>query len=280
MRMLVKVVSAIFILNIVALAVFSGDNTKPQTESKPVCNSVCEDSVSAKLNIEGFNQVLKNGNRVYFIEYHRNFNLESMRRFELLVNRARANYIEGDILFINIESTGGSVLSCSNSSGVIDNAKAKGFEVFTSVDLIAASCGYKLLINSDHVYASKGATVGNIGVVGQYRVVNKDPRVFTVGSTRTKEVLAGNFSGTTEDKRIVADLVKDTFNDFKFDVIRHRGDHMELKNYDEIFSGKTFRGYHAVSLGLIDKLQDRRTTLELFHESGYEIIKLSLPNDK
>ena len=244
------------------------------------CTPVCLTNVSKELTSEGFPQIIANGNKVYLIEYLGDFNYRGMINFRTSVNYARGNYKSGDILLINVESPGGSVMTCSNASSSIDNARRTGFTIYTTTDLMAASCGYKLLINSDKVFASKGATVGNIGVVSKYKVTKTPSGVFSVGSTRTKELLSGGFSGSVEDINIVTDLLKDNFNDFKADVLNHRGDLIKEVNFKEVFSGKTFMGYKALNLGLIDKLQDRRATIELLHENGYEVVKVSLKPEK
>ncbi len=245
------------------------------------CIGICASDYNAVLSSKGFvgKQITDKSKRVYLVDYNEGFSVGSAEVFANKVDRIVTSARKGDLVFIRLTSGGGATVSCSHSYNQINKMKAYGLNVVTSIDYIAASCGYMLASASDEIVASAGSQVGNIGAVMTYqdgyvdlarKFVGGKKKLF--GSTRIKELMAGDEPKSEEDYETLRAVAKDHALQFNKRVLKSRGNKIDVKDYEEVFSAKLFYAERAKELGLVDYIGDQRSYLQLLHLTGNNII--------
>ncbi len=163
---------------------------------------------------------------------------------------------EKDSVLINLESPGGAVTGYGLAASQLKRITAAGIELKVAVDRVAASGGYLMALNANHIYAAPFAVIGSIGVVAQlpniHRLLkqhNVDIEMHTAGEyKRTLTVLGENTDEGREkfkqDLAIVHEL-------FKEEVTRGR----PSIDIDQVSTGEYWYGEKALELGLIDELK-------------------------
>jgi len=249
----------------------------------PECVGVCSFNEGASIAAKGYMSSQVDDKRVYSIDYKSAFSVASSEGFAEIVDVLAPRIKKGDIVMLNIESAGGAVVSCGHSYDQVMKLKAYGAKVVASTDYMALSCGYQLAAAADVVVAASAAQVGNIGAVmiRQKSLSNAAVEFMTggntgyaVGSTRTKEILSGDWNVSTEEKEIIRELVQNSANDFFDRVLATRGN--KIVDKDEAFSAKPFNAKMALKLGLIDQISDNRSLKQTFLMNGYTIHKVVL----
>lgn len=213
---------------------------------------------------------LSNGKTVFAIDYLGPFSIQNSEKFAESVNYIKSQIGDGDIVLVRIESPGGSTIACTHSFNQIEKLKKTGAVVVTVSDYLATSCGYMLLSAGDKVYASGGAAVGNIGVYSKFGV----SRLPIIGSSRVKELLAGDKPNNKDDVALLRNKVERLNNQFKLIVLLNRSESIDVADYEKVFSGDSFSGYEAFGNGLVDQIIDHRTVLIMYKEAGYNVLTL------
>lgn len=184
-------------------------------------------------------------------------------------------------ILLKIDSPGGEVLASDEIYKLLTEFQAEHEKpVIASMGTVAASGGYYVAAPCRWIVANELTITGSIGVIMHsynYRVlmdkVGVRPQVFKSGEL--KDMLSPDKRDddiTTEERRIVQNLVNETFERFKSVVAEGRAlaesqnednegeetDHGRAlaKNWQEFADGRLLSGKEAWKLGLVDELGD------------------------
>jgi protease-4 len=126
-------------------------------------------------------------------------------------------------MIIRVNSPGGAVSATQDLFYEIEQFRATGRPVYTSMGDIAASGGYYVAMASDKVYVNSGTLTGSIGVIlslmGYQELFNKiglESRVIKSGEF--KDIGSGSRPLTEAEKTLLNDMIKDVFEQF-FEVV-------------------------------------------------------------
>jgi len=177
---------------------------------------------------------------------------------DLLARRLRALRQDDDVkaVVLRVNSPGGS----AQASEVIDREirllKEKK-PVIVSMGYVAASGGYWISANADHIFAEENTITGSIGVFGLVFEIEElsDMVGITWDSVQTHDYASAYTSTRPRTDAELAQIQKDT--DFYYDtfikkVAKGRG--LEPEKVKEIAQGRVWLGYKAKEFGLVDEL--------------------------
>ncbi|WP_288370345.1 S49 family peptidase [uncultured Algoriphagus sp.] len=172
-------------------------------------------------------------------------------------------------LVLDIDSGGGAVDAVAPLTEAIRYAKSKGKPVVASVDL-AASAAYWTASETDYIVAdnSISAIVGSIGVMMQltdYRELQAKAGVKThlIYSTYSEHKHEGHVEALDGDYTIMQKQFLDPMaKSFQEAVKKNRAGKLKA-DVEGILSGRTFFSDEAKSYGLIDKLGDSMTAVQV-----------------
>lgn len=126
-------------------------------------------------------------------------------------------------MVIRVNSPGGAVSATQDLFYAIEQFKATGRPVYTSMGDIAASGGYYISMASDKVYVNTGTLTGSVGVIlnfyGYEELFGKlglESRVIKSG--QFKDIGSGTRPITEEEKALLDTMIKDVFEQF-FEVV-------------------------------------------------------------
>lgn len=184
-------------------------------------------------------------------------------------------------LLLKIDSPGGEVLASDEIYKLLADFQAEHDKpVVASMGTVAASGGYYVAAPCRWIVANELSITGSIGVImhsynwrGLMDKVGVRPQVFKSGEL--KDMLSPDKRDediTTEERRIVQDLVNETFDRFKSVVEEGRGlalaqneenegddaDHGRKlsANWQDYADGRLLSGREAWRLGFVDELGD------------------------
>ena len=156
---------------------------------------------------------------------------------------------------LSINSPGGSPVQSSLVAARIRRlADEHKVPVYAFCEDVAASGGYWLAAEADHIYADENSIVGSIGVIsagfGFQDLIARygiERRVHTAGED--KSMLDPFRAERDEDITRLKHIQKNIHDSFIAHVKRGRGDRLTR---DDLFTGDVWTGGDAVGLGLID----------------------------
>ncbi len=167
------------------------------------------------------------------------------------------------ILF-RIDSPGGTPEASETIRRAMTHAQKKGKPVFVSMGDVAASGGYWIAMNADHIVAEPSTITGSIGVLaGKFSVGDLLQKIGVTMSTIKTSENAGMWSMTegytpAQRERINA-LLDKSYRAFTKNVSDAR--HIPLDKMPEIAKGRVWTGSQALKIGLVDELGGFGTTL-------------------
>ena len=160
-------------------------------------------------------------------------------------------------IVMRVNSPGGSALASEVIRREVELAKAtKPFII--SMGSYAASGGYWISAEGDHIFADPTTLTGSIGVFGTFPNAKKflNERIgLTFDVVKTNK--NADFGSITEpmtdyQKKMLQKYVGSTYNDFTSLVARTRG--LRQSYVDSIGQGRVWAGADALELGLVDEL--------------------------
>lgn len=161
-------------------------------------------------------------------------------------------------IVLRVNSPGGSALASEVIWNEIEQAKAAGKIVVTSMGDYAASGGYYISCNSDMIVAQPNTLTGSIGVFGlipNAQKLMKNKLGVNIDVAKTNKHAAGinifQPMDETEYKYMLAQI-EDIYGTFTQRVADGRG--MLVEKVDEIGQGRVWSGADAIELGLVDRL--------------------------
>lgn len=265
------------------------------------CYGQCFVDVNAQMNAIGFKQMVapvdvikadQNSKyklkdvkvpRVFVVDYKGNYSIENSEVFRNNLEKVFATTDRrGDILLLNIDSTGGDASACANDYAMVMEAKEYLLmNVVAVVDNNALSCGYLLASSADKLLVNPGANIGGIGAAATIisnpvhtNIKKSGGQVDVFASTNEKRLFNGGEIKDDNDRKIFQKFVDDGASYFYSKVIKGRGNSLKPENHKEAFSAMIFNGEKALSLGLADGLSNYRLELRKYHISGKRIVKI------
>jgi signal peptide peptidase SppA len=168
---------------------------------------------------------------------------------------------------LSINSPGGSPVQSSLIAGRIrDLSIERGMPVYAFCEDVAASGGYWLALAGDEIHAHPTSVVGSIGVIaagfGFHDLIGRigvERRVHTAGEH--KSFLDPFRPEQPEDVARLKDLLGDLHVAFRDEVRERRGDRLAAADGTDLFNGDVWTGRRARDLGLVDGLDDLRTSM-------------------
>lgn len=178
-------------------------------------------------------------------------------------NAAADNKNVKAILF-RIDSPGGSPDASESIRRALIHAQMKGKPVFVSMGDVAASGGYWIAMNADHIVAEPGTLTGSIGVLSGKFVLSGllDKIGITFGNIKTTET-AGMWSPNSEftpaQRERVNAMLDQTYHAFIKNVSDARK--IPMEKMPDIAKGRVWTGAQASKIGLVDELGGYDVTL-------------------
>ncbi|OQA92544.1 MAG: putative signal peptide peptidase SppA [Elusimicrobia bacterium ADurb.Bin231] len=158
---------------------------------------------------------------------------------------------------LRINSPGGTVAAVQEIHAEILKLKKDKKVVVASFSDVAASGGYYIATAADKILANPGTLTGSIGVIMELSNFSSlmkkiGVKIETIKSGVHKDI--GSFSRemTPEEKKILQDLINESYNDFVREVATGRK--MDEEKVRLLADGRIFTGRQAVREGLVDMI--------------------------
>jgi protease-4 len=171
-------------------------------------------------------------------------------------------------LIFDIDSIGGEPYSSKELAMVIKKIKKP---TIANIKGYATSGAYWIASSCDMIVADELSAVGSIGVMGIRTDLSDFIRKFgikidSVSSGKFKELGFPFKKQKKEEEKIIKERVQLIYKSFYKSVEEKRKLNKEMLS--DIKEGKIFYGKEALEAGLIDKLGDKKTCIELAKELG------------
>ncbi len=161
-------------------------------------------------------------------------------------------------ILLRINSPGGAVVPAQEVYGEIRRIRREKHKVIVaSMGSVAASGGYYIASAADKIIANPGTITGSIGVI--LELANIEGLMDKVGiknvvikSGKYKDIGSIFRSMTDEERKLLQDVINDTYNQFVEAVSEGRG--LPKEKILPIADGRIFTGRQAKQLGLVDDL--------------------------
>lgn len=185
-----------------------------------------------------------------------------------LCQEIRRAYKDKDVkaIVLRVNSPGGSALASEIIWNELENAKAAGKKIVTSMGDYAASGGYYISCNSDAIVAEPTTLTGSIGVFGMIPSVqrcleSKLGVTIDVVKTNAHSDFLSYRPMTEEEYTALQCSVDQTYDTFLTRVSDGRG--LTKAQVDSIGQGRVWSGADALQLGLVDQLGNLKDAIAL-----------------
>ncbi len=200
---------------------------------------------------------------------------------EILSKIRRDDKVKAVVLRVN--SPGGSALASDIIWDEINQIKAKGIPVVTSMSDLAASGGYYIAANSDKIYAESTTLTGSIGVFGILMDMDEfynEKLGITFDTVKTNKFadfptsvfLTDDLDATEKD--IIQKAIVNIYDQFKSRVADGRK--MSVEQVEQLAQGRVWTGTQALKNGLVDEIGDLEDAIihaaELAGLDGYRTV--------
>lgn len=180
----------------------------------------------------------------------------SAERIVAAIRQAEKDGVKG--LLLQINSPGG---TASASQAIYQELlrvrKAGKMKIIAAMGDVAASGGYYIACAAEKIYANPATITGSIGVISQstkleglYKKVGLEAEVIKSG--KHKDIGSPYRDMTAEERKILQDLIDDTYEDFLGAVAEGRG--MKVEVVRPLADGRIYTGNQAQKHKLIDEL--------------------------
>jgi protease-4 len=138
---------------------------------------------------------------------------------------------------------------------VVELKKKK--KVVASMGSVAASGGLLIACSADKIVANAGTITGSISAIMQFANIEEllkkiGLKSSVVKSGKYKDIGSPLRDMTTEERKIIQELIDDIYNQFVDVIVRDRK--ISRKKVIAIADGRVFTGRKALEYGLVDKL--------------------------
>lgn len=168
------------------------------------------------------------------------------------------------VLF-RVDSPGGSPEASETIRRAIIHTQKSGKPVFVSMGEVAASGGYWIAMNAEHIVAERSTITGSIGVLaGKFAIGDLLQKLgITMATIKTSDN-AGMWSMTEayspQQRERVNALLDNTYRAFTKNVSEAR--HIPIEKMPDIAKGRVWTGAQAAKIGLVDEVGGFGTTMQ------------------
>jgi len=157
---------------------------------------------------------------------------------------------------LRIDSPGGGVAASQEIYDAVVELKKKK-KVVASMGSVAASGGLLIACSADKIVANAGTITGSISAIMQFANIEEllkkiGLKSSVVKSGKYKDIGSPLRDMTTEERKIIQELIDDIYNQFVDVIVRDRK--IPRKKVIAIADGRVFTGRKALEYGLVDKL--------------------------
>jgi protease-4 len=174
----------------------------------------------------------------------------------------------GDLkgILVRIDSPGGGVAASQEIYEELRRMRNNGMPIVVSMGSVAASGGYYIACAGDSIVANPGTTTGSIGVIAEFPVVADlisrwGIQFETVKSGRFKDTGSPFRKVTSEDRKWVQNWIDDAFDQFLTVVSTERN--LPMDTVRVYATGRVYTGRQALKMGLVDKLGNFHSAVDL-----------------
>lgn len=174
--------------------------------------------------------------------------------------RQLKRYAEDDnvpAIVLRIDSPGGVAAASQEIYEQIKAVRREGKKVVVSMGGLAASAGYYVACAADSIIANPASLTGSIGVQmlfpsteELFKKIGVEFRVVKSGSY--KDIGSPHRPMTEEEKRLLQEVIDDTYHQFVDVIVEERG--LAREKVLSLADGRIFSGRQALELGLVDRL--------------------------
>ncbi|SHG86183.1 signal peptide peptidase SppA [Ferrimonas marina] len=165
---------------------------------------------------------------------------------------------------LRIDSGGGSAYASEQIRQEVVALQQAGKPVVASMGSVAASGGYWIAANADHIYAQPNTITGSIGIISLITTFEDaaDAIGVSVDGVATTEMAGLSVLRPLPDgfKRILQLNMDKGYRDFIELVAEARG--LSVDEVDNIAQGRVWSGQAALGIGLVDELGDLDQAVE------------------
>lgn len=188
--------------------------------------------------------------------------------------------IKPEIVYIEINSPGGTVAASEHIYNELMALREKGTEIIVLMQDFAASGGLMVSMAANRIFAYNGTLTGSIGVIMSHWALKDIAEKMGIGQTVIK---AGEFKDvgnpfrdmTEEESVLLREIVTESHSDFIEIVAKGRDLSKETVNC--FADGRVLTGRQALNYKLIDNLGGRRAALdEIAKMVGVKVEKLNM----
>ncbi|WP_207640976.1 signal peptide peptidase SppA [Desulfofalx alkaliphila] len=166
---------------------------------------------------------------------------------------------------LRVNSPGGTAVGSMEIGNQIKRLRQTGKPVVAYMAEVAASGGYWICCEADHIVANPSTMTGSIGVImetvdlqGLYEKLGIDRNTFKSGPHKDMGSDARHL--TDKEREIFQSMVDDIYQQFLDVVVEGRK--MEAEQVQELADGRLFTGRQAAELGLVDQLGDMQDAID------------------
>jgi protease-4 len=161
-------------------------------------------------------------------------------------------------LVLRVNSPGGSALSSDVLWEATDEFKETKRPFIVSMGGVAASGGYYVAADADHIFAEEGTITGSIGVVGmKFSLAGvMDKLGITTHSTKRgkhADIMNTSRSYTEEEENLIRESMLDVYATFKKRITDGRGNKIK-GDLEKLAGGRVYSGKDALAIGLVDEI--------------------------
>jgi len=160
-------------------------------------------------------------------------------------------------LVLKVDSGGGSAFASDVILTALQEFKATGRPVITSMGSVAASGGYMIALAADEIWATPTTITGSIGIFGMLPTFDRalDKLGLHIDGAGTTDLSGALTIGRSLDPnvaRIVQANIENGYEDFITKVAQGRA--MTKEAVDKIARGRVWFATDALEIGLVDKI--------------------------
>ncbi|MDD3014112.1 MAG: signal peptide peptidase SppA [Candidatus Gastranaerophilales bacterium] len=160
-------------------------------------------------------------------------------------------------MVLRINSPGGTVGASQEIFNAVKRIQKEGIKVVVSMGDVAASGGVYTAVAGDKIYSNPGTITGSIGVIIKtsvikdlYQKIGVDHQIIKSGPY--KDILSNIRYLTDEEKKLLQDMIDDTYNQFLTTVAENRK--LDVEKVRDFADGRIFTGQQAKEFGLVDEI--------------------------
>ncbi len=173
-------------------------------------------------------------------------------------------------VLVLVDSPGGSVVG---SKEIYDAIRSLNKSSVAYINEMAASGGYYVASATNYIISQPDALTGNIGA----RATISDMSALfakigfnetTIKSGAMKDMGSASRPMTPEEYAVFQSIINESFQQFKSDVERGRGSHLDKAGFATALDARIFSGRQAKKIGLVDELGNKKQAIKKAAELG------------